>query len=815
MKEKALTISSKSNDHKPPFVIGIDLGTTNSLMAMAGLRDATRYLPAADAPLDAESSLPQFIPVKLLQLPQPNEDGTVASHILFPSVVFQADGDSRPLVGMGAKEAKFHFRRGRNVFYSVKLDLGTDREPFYPGAVSNALDSPVKVSALILRSMREAAEKQLGCSLREVPTVITIPASFQSPQRKDTLQAAKLAGFSVDASCLFDEPNAALLAYMNRRRIQQRWNHEETVLVFDFGGGTCDISIIDVSFAPVRNTINLRSLAISRFEQLGGDDIDKHLVHTFLKQHFYEVSGSQEREWSFAERQFSIWSQLGKIAELLKIRFCEELDRAAQFSDWDPQRLKDVKVSIPAHTVSTTQGQIQVDHLSLDWNRFTQIMEPFLDVDGAQNEDREYYRITSIFTPIQDALDKANLERRGVTRILLAGGSSRNPLVEQAIQEFFPEATLERPNDMEYLIAEGAAVHAYTRFVLGHDILSPIIGDTIGLLAEKNQFIPLVQAGSPIPFPDQTDWITYTRFRVPREFMSHVDLVICAGSANRPVHTVKLKFERVIPMDTAVHLRIRLDENKIFHLEAFLPDYPDTRVSETIDNPLGLLPMTSQQRERAELEKTLMAAQASRTLEQHVPQMERLAEVLNDMDRSEQALGWVEQAIKRNGQATPRMMQLKAEAHHSLGEDDQAHKIWTQLSDQNEGDTYAAMFASLTAQDLRTKEKYIRRAIQAAPGEGIFQYQLAMICKEMGEFSASRQALEKARQLLEARVQHYPHERWTLSYLAVTYEELGQIEKASAVWQKYQALQDKPESPVIDSSNLVGLTYEITKRQSS
>ncbi|MBC8450400.1 MAG: Hsp70 family protein [Chloroflexi bacterium] len=276
------TTTSDMGQISPPFVVGIDLGTTNSLLAVAGLPDELRFLPPPPAAQGAQTSLGRAVPVQLLKLPQLNLDGTVAEHVLFPSVVFQAAGDGQRLVGMGAKEAKFHYTKDRSVFYSVKRDLGTDRDPYYVRAVSPDLNTPVKVTAVILRAMKEAAEAKLGRSLSDVPTIVTIPASFQSAQRRDTLRAARMAGLRVDDQGLFDEPNAALLAYMNRQRVQLRWHHEETVLVFDFGGGTCDISLINVSYAPSSFKIQLRRPAISPYEQRGGDEIEQHIVHTAL-----------------------------------------------------------------------------------------------------------------------------------------------------------------------------------------------------------------------------------------------------------------------------------------------------------------------------------------------------------------------------------------------------------------------------------------------------------------------------------------------------------------------------------------------------
>ena len=807
---KITTRSDASNRKSPPanIVIGIDLGTTNSLLALAGATDQGYYLPAPDEGGRSVPTSNSTVSVELIKLPQQNLDGTVAEHVLFPSVVFQEAGNLTRFVGMGAKEAKFRFRRGRQVFYSVKRDLGTDREPFYPGASTPELDTPVKVSAVILKAMKVAAEAKLGFSLEGVPVVITIPASFQSAQRSDTLRAARLAGFNVGEDRLFDEPNAALLAYINRRRVQARWNAEETVLVFDFGGGTCDISIIDVSVAPVRQTINLKNLAISRYEQLGGDDIDQHIVHSHLADIFYRTSGRKERDWGLGERRNSIWSQLAKIAELLKVRYCEELEKVTQSQQWNAVGVNGVMISLPPQLVSTSQGDVELVNLSMTWGVFAKVMEPFLKPDCSLNADREYYRLTSIFTPVVDALEKANLKPRDITRILLVGGSSRNPLVEKAIQDFFSEATVDCPSDMDFLVAEGAAVHAYWKFVKGHDVLSPILGDTIGLLTEGDVFVPLMRAGAPIPFPSDAQWLTYTQFRVPRNFMSHVDLVLCAGSASRPVHTVKLSFSQVVPANAPVHLKVRLDGNKVLHFEAFLPEYPNIHISESIENPLSMLPLTSAEKRRAEIEKVLSKAQADGALDQHTDEMVELADILQKSGKSESALEWINQAARRVGPNSDDLKSRQALFHYQLGEMEAAHKIWVELTKKRPNQAVWAFNAGISAPDLATRENYVRRALAIEPGYGIGYYGLGVTLRLKGDHAGARRALESAESLLEEQLIHWPDSEVVRSYLISTYEELGKPQKANELRQRTTTTgkSTKPES------NLVAITNAIIPR---
>lgn len=782
-----------------PFVVGIDLGTTNSVLTIARPRSADLPMRAGEA---RSSAVATFVPVELVRLPQHMLDGTDVEQALFPSVVYQQAGDTPRYVGAGAAEAKYRARRGREVFYSVKLDMGMDAEYAYPSAVSAELLNPVKVSGVILKAMREAAEQVLGTSLAGVPTIITVPASFQPPQRRDTLRAAELAGWTVGSSNLLDEPNAALLGYINQQRVQQRWEPEETVLVFDFGGGTCDISIIEVSLTRSNHTLTLNALGISRFEMLGGDDIDRHIAHEYLAPLFYEVSGHAERQWSIGERKNRIWSQLYKIAEQLKVRVCTELDKAMQ-AGWDETKLSTLEVALPRQVIVTSRGEVMLDAIRMDWKRFSDLMRPFVDEKGTGSKDEEYYKLTSIFAPILDTLAKTGLKRTEITRVLLVGGSSYNPVVERALQTFFKDATVDRPERMEYLVAEGAAVQAFYRYYLGHELLEPIVGDTIGLLTEGKEFVPLVHAGTRVPFPSATDWMVYSQFRVPREGLRHVDLVICAGSAQRPVHTVQLQFDRPVPQGATVELRLRMDANKVFHLAALLPEFPGIHVHESIDNPLSLLPMTAEARRRLELEKSLKQAQLQRTLDQHTDDMLALADVLQDLDRAEQSIEWIDLADQRKGFVTEQSKQLRADAHLKLGELDQAHALYAELATAHPREWVYAYMASIASKDLSVRERYMRMAEAISPGNGYVQYALSHVLGDKGDKQGQAASLAKARTLLEAEVQAFPTSAWRLEFLANIYTELGEF--ALAAVQRQRAQQARAAGTAVDDRHLVSV----------
>jgi tetratricopeptide (TPR) repeat protein len=527
-------------------------------------------------------------------------------------------------------------------------------------------------------------------------------------------------------------------------------------------------------------------------------------VHSYLKDLFYRAAATTEQDWGYGERVHRLWGQLARVAELLKTRLCEEIDRTVQLSGWDDARLHGLQVALPPHGIDTSRGPIVLQHAALDFTTFERCVRPFLDQTGSGNANREFYCITSIFDPIQDALVKARLAGRDITRVLLVGGSSRNPLVERAIRSFFPNATVDRLSDMDTLVAEGAAVHAYFHYMRGHDVLAPIAGDTVGLLAEGGTFVTLVSAGERIPFPTANDWQLYTRFRVPRDLMGRVDLVVCAGSAAHPVHTAHLAFSDPVFAGTPVHLRVRWDANKIFHLEAFLPETPQVRVEASIENPLTLVPMTATERRRAELEQELKRAQYQGTLDSRVGDMLGLSDVLRQLDRDEAALEWVNLAMRRSGRESVDMLWRKAVALYRLGKTDEAHAIYAELARQDKRFCY---MAGLTAADPVTMERYMRQAVAAFPRDGVSHYGLGLALRDTGDSQGSRAALDTARGLFEEALGANPNDPTALSFLGAVLDLLGRAHEAEDVRRRHREAVEG--GPIVDTTHLPGVTAEL------
>ena len=201
-------------------MIGIDLGTTNSLVSY-------------------------WDDVQMIYVTDENGNN------LFPSAVYFED--EQIYVGKTAKEK--YLQNPANGVLSFKRDMGTDKTY----EINGTMYTPVQLSAMVLKYLKELAEKQMEDVITEA--VITVPAYFNDRQRSDTQKAAKIAGLKVER--LINEPSAAALAYL-----YEKGEAELNLLVFDFGGGTLDLSYVEC----FDNVIEI--IAVSGNNRLGGDDVD-------------------------------------------------------------------------------------------------------------------------------------------------------------------------------------------------------------------------------------------------------------------------------------------------------------------------------------------------------------------------------------------------------------------------------------------------------------------------------------------------------------------------------------------------------------
>ena len=388
-------------------IIGIDLGTTNSCVAVV------------------EGGEPKVII---------NEEGTRTT----PSVVAFLKGGDEVLVGGTAKRQAV--ANPENTVYSTKRLMGRRFEEVssetdglaYSVVKSSKSDawievegkqySPPQVSAHILMKLKKAAEDYLGSGVQEA--VITVPAYFNDSQRQATKDAGKIAG--LDVKRIINEPTAAALAYGFDKK------KEGMIVVYDLGGGTFDISVLEVG----NNVIEVKST--NGDTHLGGDDFDKRVIDYIISE-FKKDSGVDLGADKMATQR------LREAAEKAKIELSNTVE---------------TEINLPFITADASGPKHLV--MKMTRSKFEQLIEDL---------------IKGTLRPCEQALKDAGLRSGEISEVILVGGSTRIPLVQKVVTDFFGKDPSKGINPDE-VVALGAAIQAG---VLGGDVTDMLLLDVVPL----------------------------------------------------------------------------------------------------------------------------------------------------------------------------------------------------------------------------------------------------------------------------------------------------------------------------------------------
>jgi molecular chaperone DnaK len=370
-------------------IIGIDLGTTNSCVAVL------------------EGGEPKVIP---------NEEGARTT----PSIVAFAKNGER-LVGQVAKRQAI--TNPENTIFSIKRFMGrrynevTDEMKMVPFKVTQQGDhvavmaqgkeyTPPEISAMILQKLKKSAEAYLGETVTEA--VITVPAYFNDAQRQATKDAGKIAG--LDVKRIVNEPTAAALAYgLDKKK-------DETIAVYDFGGGTFDISILEVG----EGVIEVKST--NGNTHLGGDNLDQRIV-----------------DWLVAE-------------------FKQEngLDLTSRGNEMALQRLKDAAEKAKIELSTTVETEINLPFITADASGPKHLVRK---LTRAKLEQLTEELINKSIAPCEQAMKDAGITASQINEVILVGGQTRMPKIQELVKKLFGKEPHRGVNPDE-VVAVGAAVQA-------------------------------------------------------------------------------------------------------------------------------------------------------------------------------------------------------------------------------------------------------------------------------------------------------------------------------------------------------------------
>jgi molecular chaperone DnaK len=569
---------------------GIDLGTTSTLIC---------YVDAMSVDLSKSVKIPiQFLSVKQ---ESPFEYDQTIDDVKVASIVAIYEG--KPYVGNNLYHLKGNteFIYKKNIFYHWKLELGIDLDTMYPDAITPKLNMPFKIAGGILNYIRLQHFKNEILN----NTIITVPASFQANQRIDVIKAAEMAKIKTSDNMLIDEPNAAFLGYFNRLENieKQDWANNvrnKNILVIDFGGGTLDLSILNVDFRKDTG-IAISNRAISRYSDLGGQDIDMLIAEEFLLPIFKQKYPNFD---SILNTDLSeiILPQLSVIAENLKIGICNRISLKVGEQKLDEIDLNGINFTQKECVVNYKNQSVDLASITITVEEYKNF---FSKLFNGKNFSFKYCdkTVSTISQSITDIIEKADLTLQDIQYVLFAGGSSFNPLLHSLCAKKLNDAIPLLSHEPDKLVAEGAAVYSYFLNIHNISLIKPITSETIGVRLKDNRFYPIIEKGKPLP-----QEVSLPDFRLQSNLNSKVMVPVCINGVDFPIGTIRCDLDAFYDVDTVVKINASISADKIFTLKVFAND---NLIGDAIfENPFGLGQMSEEEIEIHKLKKEINKAKA-------------------------------------------------------------------------------------------------------------------------------------------------------------------------------------------------------------
>jgi len=550
-------------------VIGIDLGTTNSCVAVLEGGEAVVI---------------------------PNAEGGRTT----PSVVAFTQNGER-LVGQVAKRQAI--TNSQRTVSSIKREMGTD----YRVQIDQKSYTPQEISAMILQKLKADAESYLGEAVTDA--VITVPAYFTDSQRQATKDAGHIAGLNVLR--IINEPTAAALAYGVNKEAAQK------VMVYDLGGGTFDVSILEI------NQDVIEVLATAGNNRLGGDDFDRCIVNELLKT-FQKQSNID------LTRDHAAMNRLMEAAEKAKVELSGTLSAS---------------ISLPFLAADASGPK----HLEMTLTR-------------ARFNELTAHLVNATMEPVRQAMADAGLQPSDLSKVLLVGGSSRIPAVQEAVKNYTGREPFKGINPDE-CVARGAALQAG---VLKGEVKGLLLVDvtplSLGIETVGDVFAKIIDRNTALPVKHSQVFSTAANFQ------TQVEINVLQGereiaSYNKSLGKFRLTgIRRALRGVPQIEVTFSIDANGIVNVSA--KDLGTGKAQDiTISNTTN---MSREQIEQAVREAEMYATQdrkkkAVAQLKNHCEEMQYRAEGLvrkakgQDKEHLKAAVERLKMAIQSNEESRMRI----------------------------------------------------------------------------------------------------------------------------------------------------------------
>lgn len=771
--------------------IGIDFGTSTTVVSIATIDKGTKEI--------------LIVPI---WLNQKLSDGAIMSSEKIPTVI--AWYNQQLLVGKGAADLKYQLKKDVNVWYSFKMELGEDLgSKYYSSELDRNSDFSILNPKDAAKVFFQYLKAQIDRYIREknlpqnVQYAVSIPASFEANQRKELIYALEQNGISINKQSLIDEPNAAFLSYvqvssLERNPITIPDRDNPKILVFDFGAGTCDVSILELG--KDLNGIYSKNISISKFEKLGGDDIDRLIAIDYLFPQLIKESGMNKDDFRTPEKK-RIISQLLKSAEQLKIMICENIALQTNNRILPKNAMSKDYVSVGSQIeIDTRKGLLMLTEPQLSYMEFDEVMKTFLKSSSIVPYRTKIVEdeFATIFSPIQTALKKASLTKDEIDYVLFIGGSSKSPYVQAALKEHFSESDLLVPRDLQTHVSAGAAIHSLVYNGFGKNIIQPITSEPFLVITKDETPKVILKAGTHIP----CDLIIIDDLVTSQDGQQAIELPICLGNANKLLYNIKIVSgdSQGFKRNTPVKLELEITTDKLLLARATAGG---KQVMVEPINPFANKELTTEQRIvlKAERQANLEAEQnGGKPTKQGLKTLYKAYEIVGNDFRAAETLELLNELYP-----SAHNFNTIGVLYSSAGYDDKALEYYEKGYDLNKSSTTAFNYAyKLKNKDSAKFKEILEESLRLDPDKPHSLYELGRLLKKENN-PDGKKMIQKAFDIWKRKYDASQMNESDYSWLSSVADELGMRDFAQQVREsKPQFIGDK----LYNSENLTVTSQE-------
>lgn len=764
--------------------VGIDFGTSTTVVSIATKENGEDKI--------------KTLPIKLTQI---LEDGTIYQSEKLPSVIAWYNG--RLLVGEGASNLKYTLTKGKNIWFSFKMEIGEDLGAKYYNSEVGGMEgikirNPKDCVRVFFMYLNMLIKKycQDNALSDNIMYAVSIPASFEANQRKELMEALESNGMNISKQSLIDEPNAAFISYIHDSEESEKPllispHYNSKVLVFDFGGGTCDISILEIGKSA--NGLYSKNVAISKFTKLGGDDVDRYITFKYILPRFFEANNVSEDDFRTKERQY-IATQLYKVSERLKILLCKKISNQMyklEIPNYIKSNSDSESIIIPV-SVETKKGLLTQSEFFLSTKELVEVMSVFMKSSRIPTSIKGQEEYNNIFMPIESAIKKANVSKSEIDYVLLIGGSAQNPFIQEALKNHFDDSEILVPQDLQTHVSKGAAIHSLLMNGMNKCIIQPITSEPIFVITKDTTNKVLIPAGTTIP----CDTVVIDDLMPTKDHQESIELPICVGNENKMLFNLKITRDGGFLTTAQVILVLEITADKLLLAKAHCMG-----VSCMVEpqNPFANKELSTEERIvlRAEREANIETERNG-----GIPTKKcliTLRKAYEDAGNDFKAAETLEQ--QNEIYPNPEDYNLIGVYYYNSGNKNKAIDFFERALDHNPNDYWPNfnLGNTLFYKDSKRSKQYLNKAYELNPSEPCINILLGRLDKREGKEAEAKEKFQIAYDRYEQRWKTDSLNNSDYGWFASVAEELGKKDKA------YEIRSAKPkieQTTYYDEENL-------------